>query len=126
MVGIDVLEPERLARALERTPALRERLFTPGELAYAEGRARPHRHLAARFCAKEAVFKALGLCAFAPLEIEVLGGGADTGVSLHGDASARANALDVTVQISLTHLAGVAAAVAVAVPGETGAAVGEL
>lgn len=55
-VGVDVCEVARLARALERTPRLAERLFTPGERAAG----RPER-LAARFAAKEAVAKALGV-----------------------------------------------------------------
>lgn len=41
--------------------ALLERLFTPGELAYSLGKADPAPHLAARFAAKEAGMKALGL-----------------------------------------------------------------
>jgi holo-[acyl-carrier protein] synthase len=60
-VGIDLLEIERLERALQRRPRLAERLFTDAELEYALARARPGQHLAARFCAKEAVAKALGL-----------------------------------------------------------------
>jgi holo-[acyl-carrier protein] synthase len=60
-VGIDLLEVDRLEQALERRPRLAERLFTDGEREYASTRARPVMHLAARFCAKEAVAKALGL-----------------------------------------------------------------
>ena len=60
-VGVDLLEIERLERALERRPRLAERLFTDAERAYAASRARPGQHLAARFCAKEAVAKALGI-----------------------------------------------------------------
>ena len=60
-VGIDLLEIDRLERALERRPRLAERLFTDGERAYAAARGRPAQHLAARFCAKEAVAKALAL-----------------------------------------------------------------
>ena len=52
------------------------RLFTDGERAYAAGRARPGQHLAARFCAKEAVAKALRLEAWSPRDIEVVGEGA--------------------------------------------------
>ena len=54
-----MIEIERIEHALERRPRLRERLFTKDELAYADGKARPGRHLAARFAAKEAVIKAL-------------------------------------------------------------------
>lgn len=113
-VGIDLLDVARLEAALDRRPALRERLFTPGELdACAE---RPTRHLAARFCAKEAVTKALRLDALRPLEIEVVGRGGPPSVRLHGAARARADELGVAVAISLTHERHTAAALAWAVP----------
>ena len=60
-VGIDLLDVDRLERALARRPRLAERVFTDGERAYAPAHARPALHLAARFCAKEAVAKALGM-----------------------------------------------------------------
>ena len=113
-IGLDMLEIDRIERALERRPGLATRLFRPGELAYASGRGRPGEHLAARFCAKEAVSKALGLEVFAPLDIEVLGGGGDVGLQLHGAARERAGALGVEVDISMTHTHGMAAAVAIA------------
>ncbi|GFZ77662.1 holo-ACP synthase [Nesterenkonia alkaliphila] len=53
-IGIDVVDVPRFAQQLERTPALRDRLFTPAE------RELRLRSLAARFAAKEAVAKALG------------------------------------------------------------------
>ena len=113
-IGLDLLEIERMERALERRPGLAERLFRPGELAYAATRGRAAQHLAARFCAKEAVSKALGMAVFAPLDIEVLGGGGDVGLRLHGAASERAGTLGVAVEISMTHTRGMAAAVAIA------------
>ena len=112
-VGLDLLEIERIERALQRRPGLARRLFTDGELAYANSRARPGQHLAARFAAKEAVTKALGLKALVPHDIEVLGGGAGVGLRLHGAARARAVELAVEVAISLTHSRGLAGAVAV-------------
>jgi holo-[acyl-carrier protein] synthase len=112
-VGLDLLEIERIERALQRRPGLARRLFTDGELAYANSRARPGQHLAARFAAKEAVTKALGLKALVPHDIEVLGGGAGVGLRLHGAARARAEELAVEVAISLTHSRGLAGAVAV-------------
>ncbi len=72
-LGIDLIEIDRVERALERRPRLAERLFTPAELAYAHDRARPGRHLAARFAAKEAVIKALGR-SVPPREIEIVVG----------------------------------------------------
>jgi holo-[acyl-carrier protein] synthase len=112
-VGLDLLEIERIERALERRPGLASRLFTEGELAYARSRARPGQHLAARFCAKEAVTKALGLAVMVPHEVEVLAGGAMVDLRLHGAARARAEELGVAVAVSLTHSRGIAGAVAV-------------
>lgn len=112
-VGIDLLEIERLERALQRRPRLAERLFTPGERSYAAARARPGQHLAARFCAKEAVAKALGLRALNFREVEVLGGDGPPRVLLHGAAAERAADLGVSVRVSLTHTRRDAAAVAI-------------
>ena len=53
-IGIDVVDIARFAESLERTPSLREKLFTPAEAS------KPTPSLAARFAAKEAFFKALG------------------------------------------------------------------
>jgi holo-[acyl-carrier protein] synthase len=53
-IGIDVVDLARFARSLDRTPKLRERLFTEAE------RGMPVHSLAARFAAKEALIKALG------------------------------------------------------------------
>lgn len=112
-VGLDLLEIERVERALTRRPGLANRLFTEGELAYARSRARPSQHLAARFCAKEAVTKALGLAVMVPHDVEILAGGAEVDLRLHGSARARADELGVEVVVSLTHSRGIAGAVAV-------------
>jgi holo-[acyl-carrier protein] synthase len=114
-VGIDLLEIDRLERALARRPRLADRLFTDVERAYAAGRARPGQHLAARFCAKEAVAKALGLSAFDFRDVEVLGGDGPPQILLHGAMAQRAAELGVEVEISLTHTRRDAAAVAVTV-----------
>jgi len=110
-IGIDLLEIERLERALRRHPRLAERVFTPAEREYAAARARPGRHLAARFAAKEAVVKALGLSGgFGLREIEVVAGEPPT-VRLSGSAADAATGSDVGV--SLTHSRDFAAAVAI-------------
>ena len=91
-VGIDLLEIERLERALARRPRLAARLFTESERAYAAARPRPAMHLAARFCAKEAVVKALALEVWNPHDVEVVR--EETGapsVRLSGHAAARAD-----------------------------------
>ncbi|HTU28593.1 MAG TPA: holo-ACP synthase [Solirubrobacteraceae bacterium] len=114
-VGLDLLEIERLEQALARRPRLAQRIFTDGERAYAAARARPGQHLAARFCAKEAVAKALGLQSWEWREVEVVSpprGGVPE-VVLHGGIAARARELGVaTVRLSLTHTRVQAGAVA--------------
>jgi holo-[acyl-carrier protein] synthase len=113
-----VLETDRLARALKRRPGLAERLFTDAERAYAESRADPLQHLAARFCAKEATVKALTLREFGWHDIEIVGKGGPPTVRLSGSAAERASELGVSVRVSLTHVRTLAGAVAIAV-GET-------
>jgi holo-[acyl-carrier protein] synthase len=111
-VGIDLLEIGRLERALERRPRLAERVFTAAERDYAAARARPARHLAARFAAKEAVVKALGLGGgFGLGEIEVVAGEPPR-LRLSGRAADAAAGRE--VRISLTHSRDFAAAVAIA------------
>jgi holo-[acyl-carrier protein] synthase len=114
-VGLDLLEIERLEQALARRPRLEQRIFTDGERAYAAARARPGQHLAARFCAKEAVAKALGLESWEWREVEVVSpprGGVPE-VVLHGPVAARARELGVAaVRVSLTHTRVQAGAVA--------------
>jgi len=107
---MDLLEIARLERALARHPRLGERLFTEAERTYARSRARPVQHLAARFCAKEAVAKALELSAWSWQDVEVDGSGR---VSLHGGVAERAREAGGRVMVSLTHERSVAAAVAV-------------
>jgi holo-[acyl-carrier protein] synthase len=111
-IGIDLLEIDRLERALERHPRLAERLFTEAERAYAAARGRPGQHLAARFCGKEAVAKALGLDSWSFRDVEILGRDGPPELRLHGAAAARAAELGVQVSISLTHTREQAAAVA--------------
>jgi holo-[acyl-carrier protein] synthase len=113
-IGLDLLEIDRLERALARRPQLADRLFTDGERAYAAARARPGQHLAARFCAKEAVSKALGMSAWEWRDVEVVSAGGAPTITLHGAAAARAAALGVCgVRVSLTHDRGRAGAVAI-------------
>lgn len=113
VIGLDLLEIDRLEEALARRPTLAERLFTEGERAYAATQGRPVQHLAARFCAKEAVSKALQMDVLRPREIEVVGGGdGPPRVALHGAAAQRAAELGVEVHVSLTHTKSTAGAVA--------------
>jgi holo-[acyl-carrier protein] synthase len=114
MVGVDLIEIERLERALERRPRLAERVFWPAELE-AANRGRPGEHLAARFAAKEAALKCLGIGGLGLRDVEVVGGGDSAPeLRLHGRAAEAAESLGVKLSVSLTHSRELAAAVVVA------------
>jgi holo-[acyl-carrier protein] synthase len=116
-IGIDLIEVERIESALERRPRLADRLFTQAELDYSAARARPGRHLAARFAAKEAALKALGLGGMRMGQVEVLGGGGGAPtLRLSGDAAAVAEREGVELAVSLTHSRELAAAAVTATP----------
>ena len=113
-VGLDLLEIGRLERALARRPKLVQRLFTSAERELVASRGGHARHFAVRFCAKEAVAKALALRDGGWHDVEVLGGGdGPPSVRLSGRAAERAAELGVErVELSLTHSKGMAGAVA--------------
>jgi holo-[acyl-carrier protein] synthase len=117
-VGIDVVDIERFRASLTRTPTMRERLFTQGELDYAAARFDPVPSLAVRFAAREAVMKAMGLglgaFGFHDVWVEVDEQGAP---SLKVEGAARKLAVERGVQawhLSLSHDGGVATAMVVA------------
>ena len=110
-VGIDVVDIERFGQTLDRTPALRERLFTATE-----------RHLglaslAARFAAKEALAKALGAPVGLRWTVATVLRGADgrPHLQVRGTVKARAEDLGVhDLHVSLSHDAGIASAIVIA------------
>ena len=118
-IGTDLVDIDRFRVALARRHGLADRLFGDHEREYAASQRDPAPSLAARFGAKEAVMKALGVGLFAfPLrDVEVVRG--DDGaphVHLHGRAAGIAEARGVTGwHLSLTHTGALAMAVAVAV-----------
>ncbi len=117
-IGIDAVDIDRFRQLLERRPGAAARLFTEAELAYGARWHDPAPRLAARFAAKEAVMKALGvgLGAFAFRDVEVVSSpsGAPS-VVLRGPAEALAGSLGVeSWRLSLTHTDSLAQAVAVA------------
>jgi holo-[acyl-carrier protein] synthase len=73
-IGTDLVDIDRFRTVLARTPSLAERVFRADERAYAEQAADPTARLAARFAAKEATLKSLGLGlgAMALSDIEVV------------------------------------------------------
>ena len=109
-LGIDVVELVRFEASLTRTPALRDKLFTPAEATL------PLQSLAARFAAKEALAKALGAPAGLhrhDAEVVSLPSG-DPTFELRGTVRARATELGATSwHLSLSHDGGIASAVVV-------------
>jgi len=115
-IGIDLLVVSRMERELQQEGGgFRDRVFTSGEVAYCQSKAHPAEHFAARFAAKEAVFKALALeqgegLAWCDVEIETDTDGRPR-VILNGSAKARAEALGVeAVLVTLSHTRELAAA----------------
>lgn len=120
-VGIDLVEIARAELMLARKgDQPLERLLTPAERAYVESREEPARHFAARFAAKEAVYKALqglpGARGIGWRDIEVVSGDAGRPhVELHGLAREIADAAGgVMLHVSLTHTDLTAGAMVVA------------
>ena len=117
-VGIDLVEVDRFRASLTRTPSMVTRLFTEAERAYAETANDPAERYAARFAAKEAVMKALGvgLGAFGFHDVEVLrDDGGRPRLGIYGPAEELAvRAGVIGWQISLTHTTSSAGAVVLA------------
>ena len=59
-IGIDLIEVGRIKKIAEKNPKFLERIFTSREVSYCQGKKNKYQHLAARFAAKEAFFKAIG------------------------------------------------------------------
>ena len=117
-VGIDVAEIARFAQALTRTPHLADRLFTWSERHLPDGLRRSDASLAARFAAKEALAKSLGApggLSWQDAEVRVETSGRPY-LWVTGTVRARAEELGVrSWHVSLSHDAGVASAIVVAV-----------
>ena len=119
-VGIDLVDLDRITRMLaDKGEHARARLFTAEERAYLETRPDPTGNAAARIAAKEAVYKAMqslpGARAIGWRDIEVTRDGEGRpAIRLHGLAERLAAEVGgVTIQVSLTHSATSAGAVAV-------------
>jgi phosphopantetheine--protein transferase-like protein len=117
-IGVDLCEIDRMRAALARTPTLRNRVFTDRERAYCDRRKDPTERYAARFAAKEAVMKAMGVgmgaCKWSEIEVAKARSGAPS-VRLHGGAATLADSLGIqSWRLTMTHTHRVAEAIAVA------------
>jgi holo-[acyl-carrier protein] synthase len=120
-LGVDIVEIDRMALALTRTPRVKERLFSDDERAYCDARSRPEVHYALRFAAKEAVLKALGTgfsgVRFRDVEVARDERGRPIPL-LHGRAAQLAEEAGVReLHLSLSYTATTAVASAVAISG---------
>jgi holo-[acyl-carrier protein] synthase len=115
-VGVDLIEIDRIRRALERYPGFRDRCFTPAEQEYCDSRANPAQSYAGRFAGKEAVGKALGFGvarAFAWRDVEIVGRPKPS-VRLHGRVKAWAERVGAgEIDVSMTHSRELASATCV-------------
>ena len=117
MIGVDLIEIDRVERALARYPGFKDRCFTKDEQAYCDSRANPAQHYAARFAAKEAVGKALGSgVLFTWREIEIRGR-PKPGVTLTGRTQRWAEKVGAgQIDLSMTHSRELAAAICLVSP----------
>jgi holo-[acyl-carrier protein] synthase len=117
-LGVDLCEIARMERAIARHPTLRDRVFTPEEIAYCDSKARPAESYAGRFAAREATIKALGGYRgrrWQDISVTRHPSGAPA-IRLDGNAKGRADALGVTdVLITFTHERTNAVAFAIAI-----------
>jgi len=117
-IGLDVVDVERMRTVLRRRAAIKERLFTRSEQHYAEASIDSVQRFAARFAAKEAVMKALGVglgsVKFRDIEVVKLDSGKPT-LELHGQAAVLADLAGIRKwHLSMSHTALVAEAIVVA------------
>lgn len=117
-LGADLVDVDRFRTTIDRTPGVVTRLFTGAEQAYAGERRDPAQRLAARFAAKEAVLKALGLglgaMRFRDIEV-VRAESGQPSIVLHGTAADSAIEHGVELlQVTLSHTDQVAQAVVLA------------
>jgi holo-[acyl-carrier protein] synthase len=119
-VGTDITECLRIAKMIERHAELFvDRVYTPKEIRYCQGRKQSTEHFTGRWAAKEAILKALGTGwrrGIAWRDIEVLNevGGRPV-VYVHGGVKKVIEQLGITsIQISISHCRTHAIAMAVA------------
>ncbi len=108
-IGVDIVEIGRLRRTLgKQADRFLKRVFTAAEQEYCNAHRDPVPHYAARFAAKEAVFKALGTgwaqgVAWLDVEVRRREGGAPS-LTLLGAAERHGLALGLrTAHLSLSH-----------------------
>jgi holo-[acyl-carrier protein] synthase len=117
-IGTDIIEVDRIQKVMERDIGFRDKIFTPGEIAYCETKKNKFQHYAARFSAKESFLKAIGTgwrfgIRFGDIEVyhDELG---KPFIRVHGKAKEFMDGLLVSkIHVSLSHLKGMATAIVI-------------
>lgn len=105
-IGIDIEEISRFRKLpYKRKRSFYDKIFTSKEITYCLGKRDPYPHFAARFAAKEAVAKAIGVSVYKARGIEI-------GNNKDGLPSAKVRGLRGRIAISLSHTKDIAAAIA--------------
>lgn len=108
-VGVDIIEVKRIEKLAEKNPRFLHKVFTPQETTYSQGKKNKYQHLAARFAAKEAFFKALGRrINWTDVELTNLSSGKP-----QLTVNSQERALFSKIHVSISHLADYAAAVVI-------------
>ncbi|MGI6487175.1 MAG: holo-ACP synthase [Syntrophothermaceae bacterium] len=118
LVGVDIIEIDRIKKAVNRNPRFCKRIYTDKERDYCAAQANPYPSLAARFAAKEAFRKLspqlTSRIKFKDLEVDTITGGKPV-LNLYGQARKNAESVGLKeIDISLSHSRQQAVAVVVA------------
>ena len=117
-MGTDIIEIERINKAILKTNSFFEKIYTTREKTYYRENHKKVETLAGLFAAKEAVSKALGtgFRGFSVNDVEIVPN--DLGkpeVYLYGEAKTRANSLGICkIHVSISHCKTYATAFAIA------------
>jgi len=111
MIGVDVVDVERLRAAMARSPGIESRLFTAAERAYCRSKQDPVVHYAGTLAAKEAAMKTLGLESLPAWAHRI-----EVARDPSGAPNVRVAGHDTELAVSISHDGGVAVAVALRVP----------
>ncbi len=117
-VGIDMIEVDRVMDKINKNIAFKEKIFSPGEIAFCESKVNQGENYAARFAAKEAFLKATGLGLglghdLADIEISADENGKPH-ILLKGSFQEKATKNGwIKIHVSLSHLQSIACAVVI-------------
>lgn len=113
-LGTDIVEVSRIEKAINKTSGFLTRVFTKKEIEYCESKPNKYERYAGRFCAKEAIAKALGtgIRDFKLCDIEInndnLG---KPEVTLYGTLAEKKNSVEIHLTISHCKEYGTATAI---------------